>query len=99
MDLQKFYRHVEKCSEINGVGFTECGAVIKNINTDVEVEIPFNTIKKHSWSEIHAVLTGDKSAHPLEHMTRIVGYFSRTTNWNKSKIGELKDRQNGQYGL
>jgi ribonucleoside-triphosphate reductase len=30
-------------------------------------------------------------------MTRIVGYFSRVTNWNKSKIGELKDRQKGDY--
>jgi len=30
-------------------------------------------------------------------MTRIVGYFSRVTNWNKSKIGELKDRHRGDY--
>ena len=32
-------------------------------------------------------------------LTRIVGYFSRTTNWNKSKIGELHDRQRGSYSL
>ena len=32
-------------------------------------------------------------------LTRIVGYFSRITNWNKSKIGELRDRQNGNYVL
>jgi len=32
-------------------------------------------------------------------VTRIVGYFSRTNNWNKSKIGELKDRQRGNYSL
>jgi len=30
-------------------------------------------------------------------MTRIVGYFSRVANWNKSKLGELKDRQRGRY--
>jgi ribonucleoside-triphosphate reductase len=30
-------------------------------------------------------------------MTRIVGYFSRIANWNKSKLGELKDRQQGNY--
>jgi len=30
-------------------------------------------------------------------LTRIVGYFSRIKNWNKSKIGELKDRQKGNY--
>ena len=30
-------------------------------------------------------------------MTRIVGYFSRVNNWNKSKLGELKDRHKGNY--
>jgi len=30
-------------------------------------------------------------------VTRIVGYFSRVNNWNKSKIGELKDRRQGNY--
>jgi ribonucleoside-triphosphate reductase (formate) len=32
-------------------------------------------------------------------ITRIVGYFSRITNWNKSKLGELKDRQKGNYSI
>jgi len=32
-------------------------------------------------------------------MTRVVGYFSRVHNWNKSKIGELKDRQGGNYSV
>ena len=32
-------------------------------------------------------------------ITRIVGYYSRINNWNKSKLGELKDRQKGQYAL
>jgi len=32
-------------------------------------------------------------------ITRIVGYFSRVNNWNKSKIGELKDRHRGNYSV
>ncbi|MDD5454600.1 MAG: anaerobic ribonucleoside-triphosphate reductase [Candidatus Ratteibacteria bacterium] len=32
-------------------------------------------------------------------VTRIVGYFSRVNNWNKSKIGELKDRKKGNYKI
>mgnify|MGYP005647879417 CR=1 FL=1 len=32
-------------------------------------------------------------------ITRVVGYFSRIPNWNKSKIGELKDRQKGNYSV
>ncbi len=32
-------------------------------------------------------------------VTRIVGYFSRISNWNKSKLGELKDRHKGDYSV
>lgn len=39
---------------------------------------------------------GSKSVYGI---TRIVGYFSRVSNWNKSKIGELKDRHKGDYSL
>jgi hypothetical protein len=28
-----------------------------------------------------------------------VGYFSRISNWNKSKLGELKDRHRGDYAV
>lgn len=32
-------------------------------------------------------------------ITRVVGYFSRIDNWNKSKIAEFRDRQKGNYKL
>jgi len=32
-------------------------------------------------------------------ITRIVGYFSRVNNWNKSKLGELHDRRRGEYSV
>jgi len=32
-------------------------------------------------------------------VTRIVGYYSKITNWNKNKIGELKDRHSGNYKI
>jgi ribonucleoside-triphosphate reductase len=32
-------------------------------------------------------------------VTRVVGYFSRITNWNRSKLGELYARQRGNYRL
>lgn len=34
---------------------------------------------------------------PLFGVTRIVGYYSRISNWNKSKLGELADRHKGNY--
>jgi ribonucleoside-triphosphate reductase len=30
-------------------------------------------------------------------ITRVVGYYSRIQNWNKSKLGELSDRHHGNY--
>jgi len=35
----------------------------------------------------------------VDGITRIVGYFSRLRNWNKSKLGELKDRHRGHYSV
>jgi ribonucleoside-triphosphate reductase len=32
-------------------------------------------------------------------ITRIVGYYSKINNWNKNKIGELKDRKSGKYQI
>ena len=32
-------------------------------------------------------------------MSRVVGYFSKINNWNKSKQAEFESRQKGQYKL
>jgi anaerobic ribonucleoside-triphosphate reductase len=32
-------------------------------------------------------------------VTRIVGYYSKISNWNKNKIGELEDRRLGNYQI
>ncbi|MEA3328916.1 MAG: anaerobic ribonucleoside-triphosphate reductase [Candidatus Omnitrophota bacterium] len=43
----------------------------------------------------------DKCAHcgdsNVYGITRVVGYYSRVDNWNSSKLGELADRQKGEY--
>lgn len=49
--------------------------------------------------EFVRVIENKRSPIVLQGVTRIVGYYSRVNNWNKSKVGELRDRANGQYGL
>lgn len=39
----------------------------------------------------------DKPEIVLHGVSRIVGYYSKITSWNKSKIGELRDRAKGEY--
>ena len=49
--------------------------------------------------EFVKVIKNDRASIVLNGVTRIVGYYSRVHNWNKSKVGELRDRAKGSYGL
>ena len=49
--------------------------------------------------EFISVIQNDRAPIVLNGITRIVGYYSRVNNWNKSKVGELRDRAKGSYGL
>lgn len=49
--------------------------------------------------EFVKIIQGGRSPIILNGITRIVGYFSRVNNWNRSKIGELRDRRKGEYSV
>jgi hypothetical protein len=49
--------------------------------------------------EAEEVLEGRREPVMLYTITRIVGYYSSTANWNRSKLGELEDRRKGNYAL
>ena len=68
------------------------------------IEVPVSEVVKkvsniETAEQIMAVLRQDRNPVVLHGITRIVGYYSRTSNWNKSKVGELRDRANGNYGM
>lgn len=46
--------------------------------------------------EAYCPKCGSKNVYGI---SRVVGYFSRINNWNKSKTAEFSDRQKGNYGL
>lgn len=71
------------------------GILFRKVTDDIKSEVRFMSydgIEKGEWDEIK------KGIPDLTHMTRIVGYYSKVHNWNRSKIGELRDRQKGDYG-
>ncbi len=73
---------------------------LKIINHKLEsaFSISIDTIIRQDLkSIIKALETG--VAINLYGVTRIVGYYSRVQNWNKSKIGELHDRHMGRYSV
>jgi len=51
------------------------------------------------WDELEPVLLGRRLPQPLHFMARIVGYYSRVDQWNRSKLAELADRHKGNYGV
>ena len=100
MKVQEFAIEIEKDKDLAILAFDDkkdC-FVVKNSELDEIYECTFDAVCSHSWFNIRRVLYGG-DAEILKRMTRIVGYFSQVKNWNKSKIGELKDRQAGNYNI
>ena len=105
MELMDFFDKVEKHPELEGVGIdNECkdrnpGVIVKYTKTGLMTRIPTAAVECADWDVLEDVLVGKREPQVLQHMTRVVGYFSRVENWNKSKVGELKDRQKGDYSI
>lgn len=60
-------------------------------------KLPLDVIIKYDWEVLEPVLLFKQEPDNLVHISRVVGYYSRIENWNKSKVGELRDRQKGNY--
>ncbi len=73
---------------------------LKIINHKLETAFSISmdaVIRQELGYVVNALETGVVTR--LYGVTRIVGYYSRITNWNKSKIGELNDRHMGKYSV
>lgn len=104
MELTQFYDRIEEHAELEGVGIDSCqngrpGVVVKHRKSGLLTRIPTSAVENAEWNTLEEVLIGKREPQVLQHMTRVVGYFSRIENWNKSKIGELKDRHRGDYSI
>ncbi len=64
--------------------------------TEEATHVAFNALEDLTWPQIRSHVINGRH---VSHITRVVGYFSRVENWNDSKKGELKDRQDGSYSV
>ena len=103
MKLTDFFDQIERDEILEGMDVVlgeRSGldaVVVRDTSTGSKTRLLVKTIAQHEWDELRPVILGQRDSHPLYHVTRIVGYFSRIENWNKSKIGELADRRVGDY--
>ena len=52
---------------------------------------------KHKQEEEQKIRCPHCGSENVYGMSRVVGYFSKIENWNKSKRAELRARQKGNY--
>jgi hypothetical protein len=112
--FELFVEHVEAHENLELVGEFENGSgetilVVEDHSLAKDVEghqivcdltEVFSAIKDEKSAErFVAVIAGEDSPIKLNGITRIVGYYSRINNWNKSKIGELRERNQEFYAL
>ena len=65
------------------------GIVIRNDRFETLTHATFEAVDANTLEAITASCSQGKD---VDHITRVTGYFSRTSGWNKGKTGELKDR-------
>ena len=105
MQGREFYEKVMAHDKIEWLGVREGRspdedeALLHHTETGVKHAVAVSSILDNSWEDLEGVLTGKREAHVMIHLTRIVGYYSRVQNWNRSKLAELADRQAGTYGI
>lgn len=72
--------------------------IVCNKNNNKKYKLNKLSLESADWDNLLNVLNG-REPFVLDGITRIVGYFSKISNWNKSKIGELHDRRQGDYKI
>lgn len=107
MTGREFYDAVEREEQLEWLGVLEGRSPEEDevlIMSDacgqrgMKFAIPLPTIIEDA-EQVLDVLLGKREAKVMIHLTRIVGYYSRVQNWNRSKLAELADRQAGNYSL
>lgn len=93
MTSSEFWDNLMATPELESKGVSGDSITIKHIPSKVCYSIDRDTLVKESWPTLKEILFAIRPAKVLSHITRIVGYYSQIDNWNRSKLGELKDRQ------
>ena len=107
MTLHDFFFSVEDDPQLRGLDMVigdspeDDTVVVEELVTGQKwtTQIHVKAILTDNWNRLRSLMVGTYPPNPLVFVTRIVGYFSEVSNWNKSKLGELKDRRRGNYSL
>lgn len=102
MTGRDFFDNVQKHDGLDWLGVREVSsgedeALVCHKESGIKHAITVSSILDHTWQELSDVMLGRREPRVMIHLTRIVGYYSRVQNWNRSKLAELADRHKGNY--
>jgi hypothetical protein len=92
MTLEELNAFLEKNPEVQWAQDDAGNLYLRHSSFDKEHEklkIEPGALEKLTPEKLEQVLIGGRN---VEHITRVTGYFSRVSGWNKGKRGELVDR-------
>jgi len=106
MTLQEFDRFVKRSPSLSILGADEQLEKIwiqgtgrnpkTRIPTPMTYEVKVADLPRITETQAELNLHGKST---VKHISRVVGYWANTENWNRSKISELKDRGKGNYEI
>ena len=104
MKEDEFLKMVDEHEDMRGIAIERGNDgvdifVVEHMPSRLVTVVPSCDVIAFEWGLLESVMGGEREPNVLDHMTRVVGYYSKKSNWNPSKLGELKDRQNGNYTL
>jgi len=65
------------------------GIFVRNKKFDTELHFTYETVQNR---ELQDLLTATHCGRNVDQITRVTGFFSKVSGWNKGKRAELNDR-------
>lgn len=93
MEVNNFIEYLSENPEIfewqEGEVENKKGLFVKNKQFDTKTHFTFQAIRNNN---LELLINQTSHGKDVEQITRVTGFFSKVSSWNKGKRGELKDR-------
>ncbi|MBW6451358.1 MAG: anaerobic ribonucleoside-triphosphate reductase [DPANN group archaeon] len=94
LSIEKKMEDIVKTSETNDIEWAlddkeNKGIYIRNNKFDTKIFVTWDALEKN---DVKTILAQTVQGKDIDNITRVTGYLSVTSNWNKGKIAEFRDR-------
>jgi hypothetical protein len=85
--------HPSEFEYIYGEYMGDEGIYLRNKKYETELHMTCTVIQEH---DLESLLKATHCGRNVDKITRVTGFFSKVSGWNKGKRGELQDRYRGK---